>query len=309
MSAPVTSTVTAPRIGVDIGGTKVAAVVLASDGSVAAQHRVRVERGDDGVIASTRDAVAAVCRDAGISVADVASVGVGVPGAVSEGVVRHALNLDVVELDLGAALAHEWKVPVQVENDVNAAAVGAWHLLGDGRTSVAYLNVGTGLAAGLILDGRLWRGSQGAAGEIGYIVTDPADPRGPEGLPGVLETYASGSGLALQWDRAGETAVDVLAAARAGDATAIAIRERLMSGVATAVRILTLTFDVEHVVLGGGLTGMGDALTDGARAVIGEWEAASPFLASLRMGERISIAPADQPIAAIGAALLEADHG
>jgi len=94
-----------------------------------------------------------------------------------------------------------------------------------------------------------------------------------------------------------------------GFVPAIAIRERLMSGVATAVRILTLTFDVEHVVLGGGLTGMGDALTDGARAVIGEWEAASPFLASLRMGERISIAPADQPIAAIGAALLEADHG
>ncbi|WP_084038338.1 ROK family protein [Demequina sp. NBRC 110053] len=296
---------TGQRIGVDIGGTKVDAVVLAADGAVAARHRVPVRRGDDGVIATAVEAVGAACDIAGISVAQAASVGVGIPGAISGGVVRHALNLGVTELDLGRALEAHWGRAVLVENDVNAAAVGAWHLLGDGRKSVAYLNLGTGLAAGIILDGRLWRGAHGAAGEIGHISVDPAGPVGADGLRGGIETYASGSGIALQWGRDGQTSEDVLTHARTGDAEAVAIRDRLMFGLASAVRVLVLTLDLDHVIVGGGLTGLGPELTDGARAVIEDWEASSPFLASLRMGERMSIAPADEPVAAIGAAMLE----
>ncbi|WP_084104987.1 ROK family protein [Demequina sp. NBRC 110056] len=300
---------TGERIGVDIGGTKVDAVVLSADGTVVARHRVPVRKGDDGVVESALEAVAAACDLAGLSIGDAASVGVGIPGAVSGGVVRHALNLGVTELDLASALSAHWSVSVQVENDVNAAAVGAWHLLGDGKKSVAYLNLGTGLAAGIILDGRLWRGAHGAAGEIGHISVDPSGPVGGDGLRGGIETYASGSGIALQWSRDGQTSADVLEHARAGDTEAIEIRDRLMFGLASAVRVLVLTLDLDHVILGGGLTGIGAELTDGARAVIDDWEAASPFLASLRMGDRISIAPAEQPVAAIGAAMLEADHG
>lgn len=299
----------AVRIGVDIGGTKVDAVVLDSAGEVAARQRVQVRKGDDGVVASARDAVAQACAQAGVAPGDAGHIGVGVPGAVTAGVVRHALNLGVVELDLAAALEDAWQVPVQVENDVNAAAIGAWHLLGDGRTSVAYLNVGTGLAAGIILDGRLWRGARGAAGEIGHIGIDPAGPVGADGLRGGLETYASGSGIALQWDRRGEAAVDVLRAAQEGDARAQQIRHHLVEGVAHAARVLILTLDVEHVMLGGGLTGMGDALVDGVRGVIRDWERDSTFLASLEIGTRLSLVPGDQPVAAIGSAMLEVDHG
>ena len=299
----------AVRIGADIGGTKVDAVVLDQAGAVIARHRVPVRQGDDGVIGATCEAVAQACSTAGVMPGDAPHIGVGVPGAVSQGVVRHALNLGVVELDLARALGEAWSVPVQVENDVNAAAIGAWHLLGDGRTSVAYLNVGTGLAAGIILDGRLWRGARGAAGEIGHIGVDPAGPVGADGLRGGLETYASGSGVALQWGRDGEAAVDVLRAARDGDARAQAIRDQLIEGVAHSARVLILTLDVEHVMLGGGLTGMGDALIDGVRAVIRTWETESPFLASLEIGDRLSLVPHDQPVAAIGAAMLEVDHG
>lgn len=297
------------RIGVDIGGTKVAAVVLDAHGTTVARHRVPVRMGPDGVVASALEAVAAVTAEAGTTPAAAGSVGVGVPGAVASGVVRHALNLGVDELDLEAELSRSWGVPVQVENDVNAAAVGAWHLRGGRGSSVAYLNVGTGLAAGIILDGRLWRGARGAAGEIGHICVDPCGPIGSDGRAGGLETYASGSGIARQWGRPGESVPEVLAAARAGDTDAVAIVDRLMYGVATAVRILVLTFDVEHVLLGGGLTGMGAELTDGAAGVIAQWESDSPFLRSLEMTERMSLAPSDVPVAAIGAALLEVANG
>lgn len=299
----------APRIGVDIGGTKVDAVVLGDDDTLLARHRMAVTRGAEGVIASACEAVAQVTADAGIRVTDAAGVGIGIPGAVRGGVVEHALNLDVERLALADVLRERWRVPVTVENDVNVAALGAWHLLGDGPSSVAYLNVGTGLAAGLILDGRLWRGGRGAAGEIGHISIDPAGPVGADGLPGGLETYASGSGMVQQWGHEGAAAVDVLAAARAGDARAQEIRAGLMHGVATAVRVLVLTLDVDRVMLGGGLTGLRYELLDGARRVIRGWEAASPFLGSLDMGARIVLAPHGEPIAAIGAAKLEVDRG
>jgi glucokinase len=300
---------TGVRIGVDIGGTKVDAVVLGQDGAVLARHRVPVAMGDEGVVASAISAVEHATAAAGVSVTQAGHVGVGIPGAVTAGVVRHALNLGVTELDLAATLGAAWGVPVQVENDVNAAALGAWHLLGNGTSSVAYLNVGTGLAAGIILDGKLWRGARGAAGEIGHIGIDPAGPVGSDGLAGGLETYASGSGIAQQWGREGESAVDVLRAARAGDADAALIRDRLVYGVATSVRILVLTVDVDSVMLGGGLTGMGDELIDGAREVLREWQQASTFLASLAMADRLSVVPGDQPVAAIGAAMLEVDNG
>ncbi|MFV0634387.1 ROK family protein [Demequina sp.] len=297
------------RIGVDVGGTKIDAVVLDGSGAVLARHRLAVGKGEHGVVATTVEAVESACADAGISVGDAASIGIGIPGSVSSGVVRHAFNLGVTELDLAGALGTRWSVPVYVENDVNAAALGAWHLLGGGHASAAYLNLGTGLAAGIVLDGRVWRGAGGVAGEIGYISVDPHGPIGPDGLPGGLETYASGSGLALQWGRDGETGETVMDRARAGDPEAAVLRDNLMFGLASAVRVLVLSLDPDHIFLGGGLTALGEELTGGARAVIDEWEAASPFLASLRMNERMSIVPADQPVAAMGAAMLEANHG
>lgn len=297
------------RVGIDVGGTKVDAVVLGPDDAVLARHRMAVTRGAGGVVESVFAAAEQVCAQADIALRDAASVGVGIPGAVREGVVEHALNLDVDRLDLGAALVEKWGVPVVVENDVNVAALGAARLLATPAESVAYLNVGTGLAAGLILGGRLWRGVRGAAGEIGHISINPDGPVGADGLAGGLETYASGSGMVQQWGVSGAHAEDVLAAAATGDAEAVRIRHGLMHGVATAVRVLILTLDVDRVILGGGLTGMGDELLAGTRSVIGEWEQASPFLASLELGARIVLVPNGDPIAAIGAAHLEVNGG
>src|SRR5690554_1244535 len=114
---------TAMRVGIDVGGTKVDAVALSADGAIVARHRMSVTRGTEGVIASVVAAAEQVCAAADVAVADVASVGVGIPGAVCGGVVEHALNLDVERMDLGTELRGRWGVPVAIENDVNVAAL------------------------------------------------------------------------------------------------------------------------------------------------------------------------------------------
>ncbi|WP_062076838.1 ROK family protein [Demequina globuliformis] len=297
------------HIGVDIGGTKIDAVVVDENAEVLGRHRIPVRRGPEGVVAATAEAVATLTAEAGITVADAATVGVGIPGTVTDGIVRYAQNLDLKELDLAGELGKLWGRGVYVENDVSAAAIGAWRLAAPDANSVAYLNLGTGLAAGIILDGRLWRGAYGAAGEIGYVSIDPRGPVDAEGVPGGLETYASGSGIVRQWGVPDSDARTIMAAAAKGDPAAEAIRERLYVGVASAIRVLVLAYDVEQVIVGGGLTGLGDTLLDGTTAVLDEWSEASSFLSSLALAKRTRMLEGYKPVAAIGAAMLGVEHG
>jgi len=297
------------RVGVDIGGTKTDAVVLDGAGSVAHALRVPTGWGHDAVVATATDAVMRLAGEAGISASSFDSIGVGIPGAVDaeRGIVTHARNLGVSQLDLGGLLSRNLGTPVRVENDVNAAALGAFHQLGLApESSMAYLNLGTGLAAGIVIGGQLWRGSRGAAGEIGHILIDPAGPLDGDGQAGGLEVMASGSGIASQWTSGDGTVHGMLAAAEAGDPEAQAIRRRLFEAVASSVRVLILTVDVDLVVIGGGISTMGSALLDAVNAVIRQWESDSPFITSLQLSERIRILPPNAQTAATGAAWLGA---
>lgn len=293
------------RLGVDIGGTKTD-VVLMRDGEIVARHRAASGFGEDDVIRAASAAVEATLATAGVDFDAVRSVGIGVPGGVVDGVVTYALNLGLERLDLASALERAWGIRPVIDNDVNAAALGAWTHLGRRDDSLAYLNLGTGLAAGLILGGSLWRGARGTAGEIGHISVDPAGPLDADGLPGALETYASGSGITRQWAVEGAVARDVLDAAERGDSRAIAIRDGIYYGVASAARILVLTLDVERIVVGGGLAADGDGILRGAATTFDEWGASSEFLASLELGKRLILLPAELPVAALGAADLGA---
>jgi glucokinase len=290
------------RVGVDIGGTNTDAVVLDDAGAIAHTLRLATGWGAEDVLRTATAAVRQLAGAVGIEASAFTSIGIGVPGAVDaeHGTVTHARNLGVQRLDLGTLLAANLGTTVRVENDVNAAALGAFHQLGlADHSSLAYLNLGTGLAAGLVLGGRLWRGSRGAAGEIGHILIDPAGPLDVDGQPGALEVLASGSGIASQ--RPGSVS-DMLAAAASGDTDAQEIRRRMLEGVASAVRILVLTVDVDVVVIGGGISLMGEALIDGIREIFTDWETTSPFITSLELGARVRILPPDSSTAATGAA-------
>ncbi|WP_394552884.1 ROK family protein [Agromyces sp. MMS24-JH15] len=299
------------RLGIDIGGTKTAAVAIGEDGELSDQVRMPTGFGADQVVATALRTVERMSDLAGVDASAFASIGIGIPGAVDSatGRVRHAVNLGLEGLDLGSRLSDRLGVDVRVENDVKAAALGAHHLLGiaDGirKHSMAYLNLGTGMAAGIVLDGTLLRGGHGVAGEIGHIPVDPAGEQCGCGQRGCLETFASGSALARMWPTEHPLpGRDLFDRADAGEPDAVAVRERFLTGVASAVRLLVLTTDVEDVVIGGGLAALGDDLLVGVRRILVAWSADSAFLDSLDLARRVQVIPNGFPAAAVGAALI-----
>ena len=302
------------RLGIDIGGTKTAAVAIGEDGELSDQVRMPTGFGADAVVATALRTVERMTQLAGLDAHAFDSIGIGIPGTVdgATGRVTHAVNLGLEGLDLGPRLADRLGVDVRVENDVKAAALGAHHLLGvaDGirAHSMAYLNLGTGLAAGIVLGGHLLRGTRGVAGEIGHLPVDPAGELCGCGQRGCLETVASGSAIARLWPTEHPLpAVELFDRAEAGDALALEVRERFLTGVASAVRLLALTTDVDDIVIGGGLAALGDRLVDGVRRILGEWAAESAFLASLDLPRRVQVIPRGFPAAAVGAALVGED--
>lgn len=315
-------------VGLDIGGTKVFGILLGPDGTVHNSVRLPTARGREGVVRSAAQAVRDVAGQVGVDPARLTGVGVGVPGLVDPagGAVRHAVNLGIEgePLPLAALLSAELDgVPVAVDNDLNVAALGASHALATGLPTgasaaaragadpdeagdLAFLALGTGLAAGIVLGGELRRGVSGAAGEIGHIPVDPDGRVCACGQRGCLETVASGTALETLWPaRTGRPApVELFEAAAAGEPDAVRVKNVFTGAVASAVRLLVLTVDVRHVVLGGGVSLLGEPLLAAVRDALDEQSRPSPFLASLELSRRVSLAPVDMPVAAVGAALV-----
>lgn len=298
------------RLGIDIGGTKTEAVAVAGGDVV---HRVTMPTGYGAaaVVRSALDAAEQVRSACGLPFHAFKSIGAGIPGHVDHrtGTVSHAVNLGFETLELGAELSALMGAGVSIDNDVNAAALGAHKWVGamTGQTGglMAYLNLGTGLAAGLVSNGMIWRGSNGAAGEIGHIPVRPDGLLCPCGQRGCLETLASGSAISRSWPS--EEPLPALALVRAagkGDLLAIRVLNDLYDGAAAAVRILALTAGVGTVVIGGGLTVLGAQLLSGVRESLERSAEASKFIASLELSKQVNLLPRSFPAAAVGAALI-----
>lgn len=296
------------RVGLDVGGTKIDAVAVSSSGEILGRLRRSTGWGDDAVVESVVMAVTALADEVGVLIPDIGSVGIGIPGLVDaeKGRVEHAVNLGVASLDLTDRAEQALGVPFRVENDVKAAALGAAALRGAGA-SMAYLNLGTGVAAGIVVGGRIWRGARGTAGEVGHLSVDPNGRLCGCGQRGCVETFCGGGALARAWGRPGALPIrDIFDAADSGDPEAEKLRADLFHGAAAAVRVLVLSADVESVIIGGGLTALGARLEEGVRAALRAGAEASPFMRSLRLDERIELLPSGSPAAAFGAALVGA---
>jgi glucokinase len=292
-------------VGLDVGATKTLGVAVAPDGAILAQVREQTRPGAEGIV-DTAARVFEALRVATGHPLD-GTLGVGLPGLVDvgRGAVKHAVNLGVNGewLPVRDLISQRLDLPVVVENDVNAAALGARAL--DHSDDVVYLSIGTGLAAGVVLGGRLRRGAHGAAGEVGHVSVDPVGAACPCGQRGCLETIASGSALASAWPVTdAHPAAALFGAAARGDAAAVAVRNRFCDGVASAVRVLSLAVDPVSIVIGGGVAHVGEPLRLGVQEALRAQAAGSPFLASLDLAGRVRLVPADYPVAAVGAAML-----
>lgn len=308
-------------VGVDVGGTKVAVLVVDKQARVRSGLTLPTAPGDAesalwGIIAAIRAAVEAASAQIG----DVAAVGLGVPGRVdtATGVVRHAVNLRWREMPLGQRVSAELGVPCAVENDLRLAALGMRSYLGDAAPAdMAYVSVGTGIGAGLVLNGRLHRGAHGMAGEIGHIVIEPGGPRCACGLRGCLEALAAGPAIARLGEAAARntqhsllgnyspvTAEAVYEAARAGDLAAREVTRSVGRYLALAIQHLVMCYDVERVVLGGGVSRSGEAFLRPILEEIERLRKESPLAHEMLRPGMIHLSPPDFQAGAWGAVAL-----
>ncbi len=294
------------RVGLDIGATKVLGAVVDADGTVIAQSRHDTRPGADGVLASATAVLDSLALR--LDGALPSHVGIGVCGIVDRerGAVSHAVNLGIGGdwFPLAARLADRTGATVLIDNDVNAATWGA-HVI-SGADDMAFLSVGTGLAAGFVLSGSLRRGAHGAAAEIGHLPGDPNGPRCSCGQRGCLELSASGSTLAAAWPGDGRVppAAALFAAAAAGNTEAIVIRDRFAARLADAIRIAGLAVSPAAIIIGGGVANVGEPLLEAVTVALRAQAVGSPFLTALDLAGRVSLLPGQAPAGAIGAALI-----
>jgi glucokinase len=309
------------RVGVDIGGSKVAVLVVSPSDQVLARRSVPAASAEpDEAIAQIASVIRDAVADAGATLDDVAAVGLGVPGRVdiATGDVDFAVNLGWQHLPLGRRLEAVLHVPCRVENDVRAAAVGLHRGSRYSRVDdLMFLGIGTGISAGVVLDGRLHRGVRGLAGEIGHVVLDPDGAPCACGLRGCFETIAAGAGIARAARAAidaGEstslaaipepTAADVFAAAEAGDPVASRLVDAAADAIARVVHELVLAYDIELVVIGGGISRAGKPLLDRVRGGLSRIASPSAFAAELIGETDVRLAEADHDIGTWGAIAL-----
>lgn len=277
-------------IGVDVGGTKVSLACMRG-GAFSDPQLAPTEHADgEHLVDQLAELISAEAQRAG----DVAAIGVGIPSVIEfeTGLVRSSVNVPLRDIRLREVLRERVGLPVFVDNDATCAALAEAHDE-QGRLDVrdlVMLTVGTGVGGGIVVDGRIYRGATGAAGEIGHMIVglcldgDAEVPATQDGFPrpGSLEALAAGRALDELAARAavehpdselGRSAVgghrvagpDAVRAAHDGDADAIAaiarLGERLGVGIANAINI----FDPEVVAIGGGVSAAGDLLLGPAR--------------------------------------------
>ncbi|GAC1479359.1 MAG: ROK family protein [Candidatus Dormibacteria bacterium] len=266
-------------VGIDLGGTQLRIAVADSRGRLRTTHRrpTEAEGGRDHVIGRIVAAVNDVLIEDGTRAAAVRALGLSMPGPVdpAAGVVISPPNLPgFINVPLNRILTKATRIPSFLHHDAHLAALGeSLHGAARGFTNVIYVTVSTGIGAGLILDGELYAGAHGIAGEVGHIVVEPGGPLCTCGNRGCVEAIASGTGIARAARQQARlepasalhglespSAADVVRAARAGDRLAITLLEDAGEALGIAIGTLINLFNPEMIVLGGSVLRSGTFL-------------------------------------------------
>ena len=283
-----------PVIAVDLGGSKIAVSIVSPEYQILARehHATPARQGVDAVINCIIAAVGRIIASQGVALSQLGGISVAAAGAIDSrtGMVSLSPNLPGWhDIPLGAIIREKLGAKTWLINDANAAALGEHYLgVARGLKSLIYLAVGTGIGGAIIIAGRLYTGASGSAGEIGHMTIDVNGPRCECGNTGCLETLASGKAIAREAIRrisagegsslaeivggrlAGITAKEVASAAQRGDALASSVLSGAAAYLGVGMVNLVNIFNPEMIVVGGGLSHLGDLLLSPARQMVRE---------------------------------------
>ncbi len=279
------------RIGVDLGGTNIATGVIDENYNIIGRGKVktRAPRPAEAIFDSIKEAVDMAVVNAGINYEEITSVGIGTPGSVNKdtGAIEFSNNLKFHNVPAKAMLEERLKKPVYLENDANAAALGeAVAGCGHGVKNFVAVTLGTGVGSGIIIDGKIYRGSNFCGGEMGHMVINVDGIPCNCGRKGCWEKYASATALvaqaveAMQNDKSsllwqtcdgdlnkveGKTIFEAL---DMGDATAKAVVDRYLYYVSIGIANVINALQPEAVCVGGGISGQGEKILKPIREMV-----------------------------------------
>jgi glucokinase len=247
-------------IGVDLGGTTVAAGLVGAEGQVLAHLQEATHgRGPGTALETLLALLQALERSARAQDLRITGVGIGVPGTVDaeRGIIGADIHYvpELAASPLAAVVAGRLKVPVFVDNDVNVLALGEWTFgAGRGARSLVVLALGTGVGGGIILDGRLHRGAAGFGGELGHVPIDFDGRACICGGRGCLKAYVSGTDIAREGSRRLDrevTAAEVFQLAAGGDVAAGAIVEEVCQALGAGLAVIVNGLNPDRLLLAG----------------------------------------------------------
>lgn len=265
-------------IGIDLGGTKVSGVVVNTRHEIVGEVKVNTETRDQTAVVGCITSVIDRFLDEGkVPSGQLAGIGIGVAGHVDseEGMVVYCPNLPIERLNLKAVIQDTYSVPVFIENDANAAAVGekVFGAARDNRNFVC-VTLGTGIGAGIFIDGKIYRGSTGGAGELGHMILDfsPGAPVCGCRNQGCFEALASGIAIALRaakvFGRKEITAHDVVRMAQEGNGQALELLADTARIIGIGFANIVNLFNPEKIIVTGSLAESEDLILKPAVATM-----------------------------------------
>lgn len=309
------------RIGIDLGGTNLAAALCREDGSIVAKAPVPTKIGDaDGLRADMKMLAKRLCEENGVPYEQVTDIGIGVPGAFVKETCTcvFATNLNIRNVCFSEAFRPEFAALVHLDNDANCAALGeAKAGAGMGARNVIMVTLGTGVGGGIVINGELYTGTNNIAGEIGHMVVEVGGDLCNCGRRGCLERYCSASGMirmagealdaseeesslrAVREQNGKLTAKDICDARDGGDALADRVFQKYCDYLACGLTNLINILQPDCIALGGGVAGYGEKLLAPLRERVGGEQ--------FKVGEQttpIVLATLGNDAGLIGAALL-----
>ena len=275
-------------VGVDMGGTKILAAIIGSNGQIVSRFKTmtRADKSADEVISRIAECISKAIKKANLDHTQIRAIGIGAPGVIDSetGVVIYAPNLRWTNVALKTALENQIKIPVTVDNDVNLGTLGEQALgAGRGIENLVGVFIGTGIGGGIILNGKLFYGANGTAGEIGHVILKPDGPRCSCGNRGCLEALASRTAISRHVRKAvtqqGKKSIlpelnkgnldlvrsrALAKAVERGDKVTASAIQRAQYYLGVGVATVTGLINPQVVVLGGGLIeAMGEDFVNG----------------------------------------------